>query len=343
MIEALSNRRQALAWLAGAAALTTFRPAAAARLDNDLLARAADRAASLDQLRSLVVARNGEIVLGEAFRGPALADPVNVKSVSKTIVATLVGIAIDKGMLPGADTPLRTAAPGLLPRDAPAGAGEITVGQLLSMQSGLERTSGPNYGRWVASDNWVRFVLSRPFVAEPGGPMLYSTGNYHVLGAILAERTGRSLRDLARDWLGDPLDFDVPPWTRDPQGRFMGGNNMRMSALALLRFGEMARTRGMWAGQRIVGRDWLEASWRPRARSPWSGHDYGYGWFLARARGHWLAYARGYGGQIVYVVPTLDMTVVITSDPNRPARSGGYIDDLHGLLADTLIPAAERT
>ena len=91
----------------------------------------------------------------------------------------------------------------------------------------------------------------------------------------------------------------------------------------------------------VLSRDWIDASLVPRTRSPFSGLDYGYGWFLGRARGHPFALARGYGGQLIAVVPDLALTVAITSDPTRPARSEGYFGELMRLLADTIVPEAE--
>lgn len=303
------------------------------------LAAALSKAARMERLRSLVVAVDGEVVAARAFRGPGVDRPANVKSVSKTVVALLAGIAIDRGLLPGVEATLGEVAPRLIPKGADPRVRDIRVGDLLTMRSGLERTSGANYGRWVQSPDWVAFALSRPVVAEPGGPMLYSTGNTHVIGAVLAELGRRDLRRLAQDWLGRPLEIDIPPWTRDPQGRYFGGNNMLLSPVALLQIGEMVRQGGSWRGRRIVSTDWLQASLAPRTVSPWSGDAYGYGWFLRQGASGLRAYGRGYGGQLLYVAPAERATIVITSDPNRPARSGGYIDDLHSLVADQILPA----
>ena len=292
-----------------------------------------DRAAKLDQLHGLIVAQNGEILFEKAFRGEALDRSVNVKSVSKTIVAALTGVALDKGLIADVDQRLGDLAPELIPANADPRVHDITVADLLTMQAGLQRTSGRNYGRWIASDDWVRFVLDRPFVAEPGKRMLYSTGSYHILGAVLSKLADASLLEIARAWLGKPLDIIIPPWTRDPQGLYLGGNNMELSPHALLRFGEMVRRGGRWQGKRVLSGDWLKASWIARTSSPFSGHQYGYGWFLAETSGHDLAYARGYGGQMLYVMPSMGLTVVITSDPTRPARSHGYAGELHTLVA----------
>jgi CubicO group peptidase (beta-lactamase class C family) len=73
-----------------------------------------------------------------------------------------------------------------------------------------------------------------------------------------------------------------------------------------------------------------------------TGHAYGYGWFLSRARGYRVAYAWGYGGQMIYVVPTLGLTAAITSDPTAPSGRSGYVRQLHALLTDGIIPAAEQ-
>lgn len=341
-----ASRRRVVAGLAALSATSAlalpFRPVHAAPFRRDRLDEAVARARRFDQLHSLIVARDGEVAFAEAFRGPGLDRAANVKSVAKTVVAALTGIAIERGLLSGVDQPVAPLLSDSLPPDPDPRLAEITVEDLLTMRAGLERTSGPNYGGWIASDDWVRDALDRPFVDRPGGRMLYSTGSYHLLSAVLSEATGESLLALARDWLGAPLGIEIPPWTRDPQGRYLGGNNMALTPRALFRFGELYRRGGTWESERVLSRAWVEASLQPRTRSPFSGDDYGYGWFVSRAGDHALYYARGYGGQMIYLVPSLELTVVVTSDPTRPARSAGYAGDLKSLLAEAIVPAAEQ-
>ena len=112
---------------------------------------------------------------------------------------------------------------------------------------------------------------------------------------------------------------------------------MRLAPTALARFGEMFRRGGRWQGRQVISTDWIRQSWTARTVSPFSGDTYGYGWFITDADGHAVHYARGYGGQLLYVVPALDLTVAITSDPTRPARSTGYVGDLHDFLRDEVI------
>ena len=330
------TRRSALTGLAALSAAAAL----PARGQSAAYSAALDRGRSLDQFHAMVIVEDGEVALAEAVRGPSVETPVNVKSVSKSVVAALTGILIGEGALPGIDARLGDVAPGLIPSGAEDGVADITLEDLVTMRAGLERTSGENYGGWVSSGNWVADALSRPMVAEPGGRFLYSTGSFHILGAVLSEVSGESLLDLARTRLGAPLSIEIPPWTRDPAGPYMGGNNMALSPLAMARFGETYRNDGTWDGTRVIPEDWVSRSLDPRTRSPFSGDSYGYGWFLSQAAGTPVAYARGYGGQMIYVLPEARLTVAITSDPNRPARSRGYAGDLFRLLEETVLPEA---
>lgn len=292
---------------------------------------------ALPQLHSIQISRGADIVLAEAPRGPGLNRMANIKSCSKSIVALLLGAAINRGEIPSVRATLGQIAPDILPSDATPGAAEITMEDLVTLRAGLERTSGPNYGEWVSSRNWLANALSRPMVAEPGSRMLYSTGSTHILGAALTEATGQSLLGLARERLGSPLDIEIPAWTRDPQGYFLGGNEMAIRPTAMLKIAMLMRDNGRFAGDQVVPQDWIAASIMPRARSPWSGLSYGYGWFLSPS-GYVLG--RGYGGQIIAAHPGRNLAVAITSDPTRPARSGGYFGDLMRLLDGPILAVA---
>lgn len=314
--------------------------AVSARAASSSWAEVAAEARALDQCHALAVHVEGAEVLAEVFRGPALGRAVPVKSVSKTIVAALTGAALDRGEIPSIEATLGEVAPRLIPAGADARVGALTIENLVTMQAGLERTSGANYGGWISSANWVADALSRPFVAEPGARMLYSTGSFHVLGAVLSEVSGQSLLSLSRTRLGDPIGLDIPAWTRDPQGRYLGGNEMALSLRDMIRFGEMYRLGGRSNGRQVLSAGWVAQSLRPRTRSPFSGLDYGYGWFLGRSGKDSYALARGYGGQVICIVPSLALSLAITSDPTRPARSEGYFGALMRLIEGTVIPTA---
>ena len=311
-------------------------------LDAAMVDRAMTEARGLERLHAVIIARHGEVIAEERLRGPDLNTPVNIKSASKSVLSALAGIAIGEGVLEGVEQPIAPILSADLPASPDPRLSDITVGHLLSMQAGLGRTSGDQYGRWVTSPNWVRHALARPFQDEPGGRMIYSTGTSHLMSAVLTRASGRSTHDLAQDWLAEPLGIRIPPWPRDPQGVYFGGNDMLMAPRDLLRFGELYRQDGVIDGRRILPEGWVEESWRSRTVSPWSGNDYGYGWFSRRSNGHDVRFAWGYGGQMLFIAPSLGLTVVMTSDPSPHPRAESHLPALHAMMDDLIIPAAIR-
>jgi len=313
----------ALAVYAGPAANTPFEA---------VLAQAKD----LPRLHSLIVSRRGEVILERYYNGARATRPANVKSVSKSIVSTLVGIAIDRRMIPGVQTPIVTWFPELKnDRDKQA----ITIEHLLTMQAGLESTSNRNYGAWVQSRNWVQHALRRPLLAPPGTAMQYSTGNSHLLSAILSTATRSSTWSFANQALGKPLGFTLARWPQDPQGIYFGGNDMLMTPRQMLSYGELYLNRGRAGGVQVVPEAWVQQSFVPRGRSPISGNEYGYGWWSREMGGHRAYYAWGFGGQMLYIVPTLGLTVVVTSDTSTRSAADNYLCKLHELVANGFMPA----
>jgi CubicO group peptidase (beta-lactamase class C family) len=271
-------------------------------------------AKEMPRLHSLLVSHDGELILEQYYNGYSARRAANVKSVAKSIISALVGIAIDRKLLPGIDTPIATWFPELT-RDKDPRKQQITLEHLLTMKPGLESTSNRNYGAWVQSGNWVRFALSRPMLADPGEVMDYSTGNTHLLSAILTRATKTSTWEFANEALARPLGFTLSRWPRDPQGIYFGGNDMLLTPRQMVAFGEMYLDEGRVDGKQVVPERWVERSMVPQGRSGWSGQRYGYGWWIREIAGEDAFYAWGFGGQYIIVVPRLELVVVATSSP----------------------------
>ncbi|WP_462383630.1 serine hydrolase domain-containing protein [Pseudomonas sp. Marseille-QA0892] len=304
-----------------------------------------DDAEKVGPLQTLMIARNGKVLVEKGYRGHRTTQATNIKSASKSVISALVGIAIDRGVLNGPHEHVAALLSADLPQRPDPRMATLTVGHLLSMQAGLGSTSGQHYGGWVASRNWVRAALARPFMDEPGGAMIYSTGSTHLLSAILTKKTGRSTLQLAQDWLGSLDRFSISNWTRDPQGIYMGGNEMAMTTRSLLAFGELYANGGLAPnGARVLSEEWIAQSWTPRTRSRYTGDGYGYGWFLTKMAGEEVRYGWGYGGQMIYVVPRLGLTVAMTSGSQPSGGHLGHRAALHQLMERIIIAAeAEKT
>ena len=312
--------------------------------DTVLLGQAYAQARALPRLRSLLVHWRGSLSREQYFRGATRAQTANIKSASKSVISTLVGIAIARGQIRSVHQTIGELLPEAT-RGLDARKRAITVEDLLTMRTGLETTSFDNYGDWVTSRNWVRDALRRPVVADRGanGPMIYSTGSTHLLSAILTRVTGSSTHRYAERVLARPLGISLRAWTRDPQGIYFGGNEMRMTPREMVAFGVMHLDGGQAPnGTQVVPKVWLDSAWVRRTRSGWSDQEYGYGWWIRRAGAHDVYFAWGYGGQFIFVVPTLDLVVVATSDASPTTRERGHLESIHYILDSAIIPAVGR-
>jgi CubicO group peptidase (beta-lactamase class C family) len=304
-------------------------------------------ARELPRLHSLLVSRDGELIFEEYYNGTRRDRLANIKSASKSVISALTGMAIDRGLIPGVGTPIAAYFPELA-RAADPGKLAITVEDLLEMRSGLEGTSNRNYGAWVLSRNWVQHALARPMFAPPGEVMEYSTGNTHLLSAILTKAAGTSTWQFANEVLAEPLGFSLARWPRDPQGIYFGGNDMLMTPRQLLAFGELYLNGGRSGERQIVPESWVARSCEGRERrredrpgrggasDPMSDRQYGYGWWVHDFSGHQTCFAWGYGGQYVFVVPDLDVVIVTTSASDVSEERRGHrrtiFDIVDGLL-----------
>jgi CubicO group peptidase (beta-lactamase class C family) len=274
------------------------------------LQRGADRLASLPQPLSFLVFRHGTLVWEKYFHGSQVSHSNNVHSASKSIIGALVGIALREGFL---DRPDQSIAD-LLANDFKVGAKkQITLRHLLTMTSGLEWTEDKSEYEIEETSNWTQAILNLAQRDQPGSKFFYSTANTHLLSAILTKATGLDTCSFARKYLLDPMGMTVEHWGRDPQGFFSGGYNLYLTPRELAKFGQLYLKKGEWNGEALVPSDWVEASVKP-SQTVDANRKYGYLWWLVDLQGHPAYKMWGYGGQFVYVLPSLDMVVVTTAD-----------------------------
>ena len=325
------------------ALLTLAQPAAAPRpAAGPDYSGASRAAAALPQLHSLLVSHRGELVLEYYAPGRGPGRLANIKSASKSIIATLVGIAIDRGLVKSVEDPIASYFPEMR-RDADKRKLRITVEDLLTMRTGLASTSGENYGPWVSSRNWVQYALSRPLVSEPGTSMEYSTGTSHLLSALLTRVTRTSTRQFAQNAIGRPLGLTFAQWPRDPQGIYLGGNEMLMTPRQMITFGNMWLNRGRVEGRQIVPPAWVDTSCKPRTRSRWDpDREYGYGWWIQDFGGVEACFAWGFGGQYIFTFRDPGLVVVVTSSTAVSDERHGYRRQLFDLMETHVLRQTPR-
>lgn len=285
-------------------------------------------------IHSVIIERHGRLV-AELYRrgkdksvysllarnkdfGPTVLH--DTRSVGKSVVSLLLGIAEQQGKIGDLATPVIDFYPEYSDLATPERKA-ITLAHLLTMSSGLEWREGgglPNDETrlfWKSSP--YSYVFSRPLVALPGSTFNYNSGGTAVLADILTRVAKTPLKDFARKALFEPLGISDWEWVADLHGRPMAFNGLRMRPRDMAKIGRMVVDHGQWRGRQIVPADWIAASLQPRVTTGFDGLQYGYQWWLGTVewKGKRLAWsaAFGHGGQRLFVVPDLDMTVVITA------------------------------
>ena len=291
------------------------------------------------RLYSLLASWHGNVVLEQYFHGKRATSVANIKSASKSVLAMLIGIAIERKLIPGVETPIATYFPEIAKDPARNG---ITVEDLLTMQSGLRSTSNRYYGAWVLSPNWVRHVLTRPVEADHGTRMIYSTGNTHLLSAILTKTSKSSTWAFGQQALAKPLGFSLSQWPRDPQGINFGGNDMLLTPRQMLAIGELYLHGGKRGDVQVVPSEWVRNSCTAHTISPRNGDGYGYGWWLGEFGGVETCYAWGFGGQYIFVMPKLDLVIVATSSPNEGEDRRQQRGVVFDLVEEQIVPEIAR-
>lgn len=244
----------------------------------------------------------------------------DTRSVGKSVIDLLLGIAQQQGKLGSLATPAIDFYPEYADLATPQ-VKAITLEHLLTMSSGFkwsEGQSGPDdehrlYWKWSPS----RYVLSRPIAAPPGAAFNYNSGGNLLLADILTRVTHAPLKDFARKNLFEPLGITDWEWTGDLHGRPMSFTGLRMRPRDMAKIGLLVLNHGRWNGKQIVPADWIADSLRSRISTGFDGMGYGYQWWTGTVawNGRTLPWAAafGNGSQRIFVVPDLDLTVVVTA------------------------------
>lgn len=300
-----------------------------------------EKASSINSVTSLLIQQHGELLSEQYFNGMSEGQTANIKSASKSVVSLLTGIAVEQGFIESVDQPIRPYFEEYFKANPDSVKENITIKDLLTMRTGIETTSFHNYGRWVISDNWVKFQLDQPLTKEPGGDMVYSTGTSHLLSVIITKATGMSTRAFAREYLFDPLNIRPGGWDRDPQGYYMGGNNLALHPADMLKIGQMVLNEGTYRGQRIISEQWLQDTFETYTRSNFNPYDYGYMWWKKPVADYGVRFAWGYGGQYIFLIPDLDAVVVMTGALTNATQDRSYKEPVFTLLEEQIIPFLE--
>jgi CubicO group peptidase (beta-lactamase class C family) len=295
-------------------------------IDSVKLAEALDYIRQHDiNIHSLLLVRNGYVVLDAYFYPYDERNVHDLASVTKSVTSTLIGIAIDQGRIKSA----RQAILELFPQSSIANQDErkarLTVESLLSMTSGLKCEPGENeltLHQMMESKGWVQFMLDLPMTEEAGSKFVYCSGGMHLLSGVVSKATGMSAIDFARRSLFEPLGIYDAVWPADPYGVNHGWGDLHLHPRDMAKIGYLYLNHGMWDGKQIISPSWIVESTRVHARTG-GNSDYGYGWWV-RPKDK-LYEAVGRGGQRITVLPELNLVAVETGGGFEPGDVGALL------------------
>lgn len=277
----------------------------------------------------LLAVRHGYLVFERYYNGLMAEDPINVRSVTKSVTSTLAGAALRSGLLGGLDARTGDLIPGRIPDEHDPRVEDTTLWQWLTMTSGLQWDAYGDWQRLLAAPDWVEMTLGLPIVGIPGETYVYNTGGSHVLGVIVADAAGKPLEEYAEEVLFTPLGIRVGDWMRSPQGEVSAGSGLEMTARDMAKLGYLYLRGGAWDGEQIITPEFAQqaTTWQSAGDSTGGWANYGYQWWITATNAGYPAYfALGYGGQHIFVVPALDLVVIagierrVTGDELRTPR-----------------------
>ncbi len=314
---------------------------------------------------SISVYRNGYLVADYYFNPLYPRDtPHVIHSATKSIMSTLIGIAIEQGHIESVEVPYVAFFPDKQAAITDERMKAITLKDLLSMETGIRSRDFALYG-WEGNfamqqtDDWVAYIMSLPVDVEPGVRFDYSNMSSFLLSAIIEEATGMDTLDFASKNLFDPLGIEDVQWEWSPQGYAIGFARMWLKPEDMAKFGLLYLQQGQWDGEQIVPADWVKEAITPHAfpknyvevldadgeKDPelttlnWRianlfrpfSDGYGYQWWLDKDGSY---SAVGVGGQYIMVVPEENLVVVVTN-----ASSGMGVFFPRKILDKFILPA----
>jgi len=307
----------------------------------------------LSYTHGVLVARHGRLAVEEYFYGFDRETLHDMRSASKTITSTLVGLAVQEGRIEGSTARALAYFPQYRRyANWDTRKADITVRHLLTMSSGLDANDSDyqstaaegRYQSQTARPDWIKLALDAPMLEDPGTQPLYGGANPMILGGILANVTEEPVEWFAHRTLFEPLGIESYKFFLDPTGVVYMGGGLWMRPRDMTKIGQMYLDGGTWRGQRVLNAEWIEESWqkygalRPLERN---GHQYGYLWWhhAYEVDGQTVATleARGNGGQYIFVAPSLDLVVVIASGNFRNGRTREPEDILRRFILPAVI------
>lgn len=313
-------------------------------LDQELLEQAFAEAEALSYYYSLLIVRNGFLVEEAYYQDRTPHSPDPIYSVTKSVLSTLIGMALEMGYIDSLDQKLMDFFPTAVSSTGDDRKENITIRQLLTMQAGFQHERDIGHEMSIAP-HMIEAIIGSELKFDPGTDFLYSTHGSHLLSGILTKAARMSSFTFAYEFLFKAMGTNAVAWARDQNGYFYGGAGMHMTPRDMAALGMLYLNKGILDGQRLLPEYWIEESVTNHRSyvEPWKEMDdvgYGYLWWTGAFNGNPIYFASGFGGQWILVVPHLDMVVVSTMNAMTEDEDWNQMTSFIRIVYDYILPAA---
>ncbi|MBC3874057.1 serine hydrolase domain-containing protein [Undibacterium flavidum] len=283
-------------------------------------------AATIPQMRSLLVVRNAQLI-GERYYADALSSDLrHVRSATKTVSSLLIGLAIRDGKISGVNATLASLLPKELAQLPNSVAGTITLEQILQMRTGQAWDDDAHIPSMFTEPNLASLALSLPISGLNPPAWNYNSASSHLPSPILAHAYGLSELEVATRNLFEPLGIKQVAWSHDATGNNHGSFGLQMRTRDFLKLAWLALDGGQWQGHSVVPASWIASSLTSSANLSAFGSltkiGYGYLWWTGTLGGHAISLAWGFGGQLAILVPDLRIAIATAMQWNIPLAQG---------------------
>lgn len=265
-----------------------------------------------------------------------------LQSVTKSIAATVIGIAIGRGDIKALDQPLLDFFKDLDLSKVDPRLRRATLADLLTMRSGIEwhEQDRPlddtnTTMQLERSRDWMQFTLDQPMDADPGTKWTYNSGGSALMAGIIRAATKRHLDDYAAEYLFRPLGIRAVHWKKTPTGHPDTEGGLYLTAEDLAKIGTLYLKDGVHDGRRILPEGWVRGATTRHVKAVAPNWDYGYQWWITSRDGADIWAGRGFGGQLLIVIPARDTVAVV----NAWNIFGGRAANIFTPLIAALTPA----
>jgi CubicO group peptidase (beta-lactamase class C family) len=244
----------------------------------------------------------------------------SLQSVTKSIAATVIGVALGRGDIGSLDRPLLSFFTSYDTTKVDPRLRRATLDDLLTMRTGIEWHEGDRpldatntTIQLEQSQDWIQFTLDQPMDADPGAKWVYNSGGSHLMSGVIRAATGRFIDDYATEHLFRPLGILDFHWKKTPKGYPDTEGGLYLGAEDLAKIGYLYLHDSVWNGRRLMPEGWVATATRRHVTGVGGGWDYGYQWWITSRNGVDVWAGRGFGGQLLIVVPDRQVVAVVNA------------------------------